>query len=315
MRFVGRRVVVAVAALAATVGFLAMSSSAAVASGAPYTDPNAVGTIGLCDQTGQPLTHGDLETKPFAWKAVGASAGPTPFNQTGATAQLYAFQPRKGVDPGDWSGEQLSGASRFANLAHPTAALTGLDESLAVFVGHFPPDWNGYIQLRLYLNAPNAGEYTSTYNALNIVVKGNTWSVASADAAPPCGGSTAVSDKQVLATSSAAAASLTTQTLEGSGGTTPSPKAGQKSTRGSGSTGGATDATAQGAAASGPGVVVPAPSGSPVSGGSSAATDGSTAAGASASHGSSSHALLWILVGVAIIGVGLVGVQWVRSRS
>jgi hypothetical protein len=313
MKFTGRRVAVAVVALAASAGFLAVSSVAAVASGAPYTDPNANGSIGLCDQTGQPLTKGDLETRPFAWKAVGETAGPAPYNQTGATAQLYAFQPRKGVDPGDWSGEQLSGASRFSNLAHPTAALTGLDESLAVFAGDFPPQWDGYVQLRLYLNAPDAGEYTTTYNATNIVIKGDKWSVVGGTAVP-CGGSPAVSDKQVLATTSAAAASLTTQTVEGAGGSPPPVKGGKKASSGSSKSAGATadPGAAQPGASGG---VVPAPSGSPAVAGISPNTEGDTAASGSSGRGSSSDTLLWILVGVGVLGAGFVGVQWLRSRT
>ena len=312
MKFAGRRVAVAVAAFAASAGFLAAPSIAALASGAPYSDPNAVGSIGLCDQTGQPMAKGDLETRPFAWKAVGEASGPAPYNQTGATAQLYAFQPRKGVDPADWSGEQLSGASRFSNLAHPTAALTGLDESLAVFAGDFPPQWGGYVQLRLYLNAPNAGEYTTTYNATNIVIKGNTWSVVGGNAVS-CGGSTAVSDKQVLATSSAAAASLTTQTVEGAGGSTPPSKGAKKATGGSSKSAGATTGPA-GSQPRAPGSVVPAASGSPAIPGSSHTADSGAASAGSSGHGSS-DTLLWILVGVGVLGAGFVGVQWLRSRT
>ena len=74
---------------------------AAGASGVPYVDANAVGTIGLCDQHDQPLTQGDVDTRPFVWKAVAETPAPAPYNGPGATATLYAYQPRKGVDPGE----------------------------------------------------------------------------------------------------------------------------------------------------------------------------------------------------------------------
>ncbi len=231
----------------------------------------------------------------------------------GTSAQLYAFQPRKGVDPSDWSGEQLSGASRFTNLVHPTAALTGLDESLAVFVGDFPPQWDGYVQLRLYLNAPNAGEYTTTYNATNLVIKGDKWS-AVGDSPVSCGGSTAVSDKEVEATNSAAAASLTTQTVEGAGGSTPPSKGGKTATSGSSKSASST-AGAQGAQATSSSGALPAASGSPAIPGSSPATESGAASAGSGGHGSGSHTLLWVLVVVAVLGAGFVGIQWVRSRQ
>jgi cobalamin biosynthesis Mg chelatase CobN len=198
-------------------------------------------------------------------------------------------------------------------LVHPTAALTGLDESLAVFVGDFPPQWDGYVQLRLYLNAPNAGEYTTTYNATNLVIKGDKWS-AVGDSPVSCGGSTAVSDKEVEATNSAAAASLTTQTVEGAGGSTPPSKGGKTATSGSSKSASST-AGAQGAQATSSSGALPAASGSPAIPGSSPATESGAASAGSGGHGSGSHTLLWVLVVVAVLGAGFVGIQWVRSRQ
>lgn len=293
---------------------LMSAGTAAAAPGAPYVDPSSVGSIGLCDQHDQQLTHGAVDTRPFIWKAVGETAAPAPYNGVGATATLYAYQPRQGVDPSDWSGAQLNIASKFSNPAHPSTAMTGLDHALSVFVAGYPPQWNGFVQLRIYLNAPNQPTFSSTYDSANIKVDGNTWSLVGGTTVP-CAAGSADSLRQVLATNTAAVASLTAQSTENGAAATAGP-VGAGGTAAPTKTGAGAQAAGQPAGASG---AVPQSSGPPsVSGrapqpavsASAIASDGGTGGG-----GSSSDTLLWILVAVGVVGAGFVAVQWMRSRS
>ncbi len=115
-----------------------------------------------------------LDAKPFIWRAIGSTGAPAGYRKEG-TATLYAFQPRQGVDPADWSGEQLTASSRFSLPAHPMAASTYADESLRMFLGDYPASWNGYVQLRLFLGAPGEGPLTDNYDAADLQVTGGTW--------------------------------------------------------------------------------------------------------------------------------------------
>jgi hypothetical protein len=298
---------------AMTVGGFLGAGSAVAASGVPYVDPSSVGSIGLCDQHDQQLTHGAVDMRPFIWKAIDETPAPAPYNGVGATATLYAYQPRQGVDPSDWTGAQLNIASKFGNPAHPSTAMTGLDHALSVFVAGYPPQWNGFVQLRIYLNAPNQPTYSSTYDSANIKVDGNTWSLVGGTTVP-CAAGSADSLRQVLATNTAAVASLTAQSTENAAAATAGPSG----------TGGNPAPTTSGSGAqaaaqpSGSGGVVPLPNGSPAVSGSApqpAASASQTAPDGGTGGGGSSDTLLWILVGVGVVGAGFVGVQWMRSRS
>jgi hypothetical protein len=147
---------------------------AAAASGVTYTDTSAVGTITLCGPNGQQITSGPLATKPFAWRAVDSTAAPKDYGR-GGTATLFGYQPRPGVAPGDWSGEQLTASAKYSNPAHPMAAATTIDESLANFVGDYPPPPSGQIQLRIYLGAPDLAPYTFTYDAAYLQISNGSW--------------------------------------------------------------------------------------------------------------------------------------------
>ena len=138
------------------IAVLAGAPAAFAGSGVPYTDPAVVGSIGLCNKAGQQITHGSITTTPFVWRAVSSQAAQAPYNAAGRTATFYAFQPRQDVAPGQWSGEALTASSRYTNSAHPMAAATGRDDSLKDFISDFPPSWDGLIELRIYLGAPNA---------------------------------------------------------------------------------------------------------------------------------------------------------------
>jgi hypothetical protein len=169
----GKALVVAALGLAGSLGFT--GGAGAANSVPPYSDPNAVGSIGLCNQAGQQITSGSLTTKPFAWRAVSTQPAPAPYNNAGRTATLVVYQPQQGLPPGDWSGAQMTSSSRYTNAANPMAAATSGDQSLQDIVEEYPPKWNGFLQLRIYLGTTNQQTYSEHYPALDIQVTGNTW--------------------------------------------------------------------------------------------------------------------------------------------
>ena len=311
-----RMILTAAALIGVLVGVLGLvgvltdgGSGRALAAGAvPFTDSSASGALALCDQSGQPLTHGNVTDKPFVWKAIGDTAAKAPYNGTGASATLYAYQPRQGVDPRQWGGAQLSAAAKFTNPAHPTAAMTGLDGSLSLFLAQYAAQWEGLVQLRMYLGAPNEPIYNLTYDAAVIKVTGQTWSAVSVGSVS-CGAGSAVSLEHVLATNSAAAASLVAQTTENPNATPSS------SSHASGSAAGATQPggpSASGAAAANASTAASAPAG-----GSAPPANAAASAGALVPSGSSGSlgTPFWIMIGIGVLGGGFLGVQWLRSRS
>jgi len=141
----------------------------------PYGDPNAVGYIGLCNTAGRQITSGNINTTPFAWRAVSSQSAPAPYNDAWRTAILLAYQPRQGLPSGEWSGDALTASSRYTNPAHPMVAATGGDDSLKDFIEEYSPVWGGYLELRIYLGTQNAPVYSLHYPALDIQVTGDTW--------------------------------------------------------------------------------------------------------------------------------------------
>jgi hypothetical protein len=57
------------------------------------------------------------------------------------------------------------------------AAATAKDISLGAFLAAYPAVDSGFVQLRLYLSAPNQPPLTATYDALDIKVSGSSWQV------------------------------------------------------------------------------------------------------------------------------------------
>lgn len=174
--FVRVRTLLALLAALAVAGALACSCGGPPAvNPAPFSDPNAVGYIGLCNQAGQQITSGSLHSVPFAWRAVSSQPARPPYNDDWRTAILLAYQPRQGLAPDEWAGEELTSSSRYTNPAHPMAQATAGDESLADFVSDFPAQWQGFVQLRLYLGTRDAEVYSVRYPALDIEVTGDMW--------------------------------------------------------------------------------------------------------------------------------------------
>lgn len=161
-------------ASAVVVGILAVPSTA-FAGGAkvPFTDPNQVGSLTLCNRQGQPVTSGSLLTIPFVWRAVSSARAPAGYDR----ATLDVFQPIQYVEPGDWTGYQLTDDAIFSNPAHPMAQATYADAPLIWPDQAMPPYWDGLYQLRMVFSAPNKTPWNSTYPAAVIKVAGNTWTL------------------------------------------------------------------------------------------------------------------------------------------
>src|SRR5215475_9152665 len=72
----------------------------------PYSDPSSKGYMTLYDTAGKAIKTGRITDKPFVGKAVSSQAAPAPYDAAGRKATLFAFQPRNGVNPGDWNGDK-----------------------------------------------------------------------------------------------------------------------------------------------------------------------------------------------------------------
>ncbi|MBV9823189.1 MAG: hypothetical protein JO144_13200 [Actinobacteria bacterium] len=175
----------------------------ASAESVPFTDSAVQGSVGLCDASGHPLSAGSTLNHPYV-TAVGSTlpAPPGYGAHDGGKATLYAFQPRRDVDPGQWSGYQLTGSSSYAEDAHPLAAGTNLDPSLQDFLSAYPAKWDGLVQLRIYYTAPNRVPYRRTYPAAVLRVRGKGWSVVQG-AQLNCDLAKVVSSEKLLLPSSA----------------------------------------------------------------------------------------------------------------
>lgn len=139
----------------------------------PYEDPRSTGLLTLCARDGRPVTEGKVGDQPFAAVVLGATAAPAGYDGEGRVAVLYAHQPRQGVDPAEFSGQQLIAPTAYADA--PAAALGEGSTTLADFVAAFPATADGYVQLRLVLSSPESGALTTQYDTADLRVDGDTW--------------------------------------------------------------------------------------------------------------------------------------------
>jgi hypothetical protein len=189
--------------LLAPVLAVVLAPAGAFADSAPYKDPNTAGGITLCSAQGKPITAG-VTVGPIAATVVGGGAATPPYNGVGRSAALFAYQPRRGVDPGDWSGMGMTALSRYSNPLHPMVEILPRDFTLGNVVAAYPPLWDGFVQLRLYLRVPNQPEATYTYSATTLRVTGNTWRQLGPQAGAACNVGTAESVIRVLGLPTAA---------------------------------------------------------------------------------------------------------------
>ena len=176
------------------------TSAAGADSGPPYSDPRATSSLALCGKDGRQVTSGSISDRPFVWRAISSISAPSPYDEAGRTATLFAYQPRPQVDAAEWSGELLTASARYTDVAHPMAAATDLDEPLSGFLDAYPTKLDGFVQLRLYLGAPQEPAFTLKYAAANIQVSGGTWHLVGHPAVVSCTSGTAVSLEAILPT-------------------------------------------------------------------------------------------------------------------
>jgi hypothetical protein len=186
-----------------TLTTLMLTSVASGAATVPFTDQSANGSIGLCDAGGNPIRSGSMTQHPFAELAASSIPAPDGYTaQQKAKATLYAFQPRQNVDPGQWSGQQLTGSSIYSDASRPMVAGTNLDASLQDFVSAYPARWQGLVQLRIYYTAPNKVPFRRSYPAAVLRVSGSNWTVVQG-ADVPCDSGKVISSERLLLPSSA----------------------------------------------------------------------------------------------------------------
>jgi hypothetical protein len=166
----------------------------AAASSAPFTDEYANGYLTLCNRNEQPVTSGSLLTVPFVWTAVSSTAAPKGYTR----AYLMAYQPLQYVDPGDWSGYQLTDDAAFSNPAHPMAQATNDDAPLEWSVNTFPPHWGGWFELRMYFTSPNLPAFVTPYPVDILHISGNSWSLVDPGPSISCTIGKAVSRESLL---------------------------------------------------------------------------------------------------------------------
>jgi hypothetical protein len=167
--------------IAATVIFVITSG------GVPYSDNASVGDLALYDKAGNPVTSGSINDRPFVAYAVSLVKAPKPYDKDGRKAALLAFSPQKNSDPSQWPSDFMTGSTPYSDPNHPTATAVSDDISIANFLAEFPSQWDGYIQLRMYLGAPGEPGMTTSYTTADIRVNGNTWTLVRGATSAPGG--------------------------------------------------------------------------------------------------------------------------------
>jgi hypothetical protein len=230
MRYVRAR---ALAAVAAAAGLAAMGSAQIASAGVvqaprvqhdgglasfhlPYSDPGQAGLLTLCGPGNKPITHGNINSKPFVWRAVGGVPAPAAYRVKNAVAQLFAFQPRPYTPPEAWSGLPIVAASVYSNPDHPMIQSTPIDEPLSYFTKFFPPVWDHLVELRLYVSAPNSAEDTLRFAAADLQINGDTWTMVEG-ATTGCTSGTAVSREVTVGLAGASATLKPGQTVASGG--------------------------------------------------------------------------------------------------
>lgn len=151
----------------------------------PYSDTNASGTLTFCDAQGQPLSHGNINDKPFAHLVVSSAPAEAPVAGLGRSATLFLAIPQKGVDPQAWLTNPLSGSSFYTNPAHPmVAAAAGTDYSLEDVLATDPVQWNGLVEVRMFTASFDGGILSTQYPAADLQVTGPTWTLLRGGTAP-----------------------------------------------------------------------------------------------------------------------------------
>ncbi len=158
----------------------------------PYDDPRSTGSLTLCSADGEPVTEGSVDDRPFAAVVVGETGLPAKADPAGAVGTLYGYQPRAGVAPAEFSGSQITAATRLGEPAEPAVAVTADAWSIGDFAAAFPADLDGYVQLRLLLGTPAHGTLLDGYDTADLRIEGDTWHLVSGGRASCAGARAAI---------------------------------------------------------------------------------------------------------------------------
>lgn len=148
---------------------------------APYQDKDASGRLTLCDGGSKAVTEGSVRDRPFAARVVGSRRVPAA-QAPGATATLYAYQPRKGAEPSEWTGIPLTAPTPVDATASTSATVGSDATTLAQFLGGYPASWDGWLQVRLLVTSPADGAVGS-YDSVDLKVSGDHWQAVDAGTA------------------------------------------------------------------------------------------------------------------------------------
>jgi hypothetical protein len=176
------------AGAAATLAALALGAASATAPLAdasvkstgfkvPFHDEYQRGWLTFCNRNGKPVTSGILAMQPFVWKAISSAPAPAGYRSKTGRATLYAYQPIQYVDPGDWSGSELTAASAFTNPDHPVVQATKLDSPLLGFTRAYPAHWDGLVEIRMMWTAVDKEGLQTQYAAADIRVTATKWTL------------------------------------------------------------------------------------------------------------------------------------------
>jgi hypothetical protein len=156
---------------------LASASVVSTTSKVPFTDPGIDGWITFCNRSNQPVTSGSLDTVPFAWKTISSAKPPAGYGGASGRVALWAYQPIQYVDPGDWSGSLLTGASAFSNPDHPVVQATNADLPLVGFTQAYPEHWAGLLEIRMMYTGKDKEQLQTPYAAAILRVSGGKWTL------------------------------------------------------------------------------------------------------------------------------------------
>lgn len=156
---------------------------------ATVADPDNIASLKIVDASGVEVTSGKV-SDPLGAFAV--ADGTVRAGDTAAT--LFVFRPSTSTAPGAWSGEQVSGTTRFSGTGAATAPtgagsnpFVSLDGSLPLAdpVAAYPngetaPSFKGVYELRLRTSSTKgvAASYASAY----VKVDGDDWTKTTAPA-------------------------------------------------------------------------------------------------------------------------------------
>ena len=190
-----RPLAVGASLLAVGVGVVA-TAGIALAGGGPKPpwessiSPPLNGFITFYNAKGQVVTGGSITANGLGAYAVASSADK---RQGDIKATVFIYTPRKGVNPLEWSGEQISLSSNYPNPKAPAPIATtknpvesnaGTDTTLKDYISAFPNTQTatGYVGLydvRMHVSGPGGIGLEQTYwdTVISVNMKKKTWSV------------------------------------------------------------------------------------------------------------------------------------------